>query len=299
MMSECDFRTCPEKGRELSCRSSSPETPNSERRDTGTVLAIESSTVRAGVALMCGETVVVELTVEKPRIHSTWLLPAALEAMKLAEVGPGDILCLVVSEGPGSFTGLRIGFATAQGLAVAWSKPVVPVPSFLVLSTGISTAGWKGAVFLAAGLSKDSAITAVYLTDGRGGATEFLETRDRSLGRFLDEAVQRVPEFQGERGSPAKMLCLGDAAHAVLEEWERRREISGDDRAKQFILVLADPYLALPRPGVLARLGRALFLQGKAVPPERALPRYYRKSPARRGVTESRVWFNGGEWKHG
>lgn len=299
MISECRAQASPTKDQDISCRSSSPEVSNSESRDTGAVLAIESSTVRAGVALMCGETVVVELTAEKPRIHSTWLLPAVLEAMKLGDVGPRDILCLVVSEGPGSFTGLRIGFATAQGLAVAWSKPVMPVSSFLVLSAGISMAGWKGGALLAASSSKDSAITALYLTDGRGGARELLEARDRSLECFLDEGAQRIPEFQAESGSPAKVLCLGDAAQALLEEWVRRRENSGQAWAKQFILVPADPYLALPRPGVLARIGRALFLQGKAVPPEKAVPRYYRKSPARRSVTESRVSFERGAWEHG
>ncbi len=289
MISGSRARASPTKGQDISCRSSSPEGSNSESHDTGAVLAIESSTVRAGVALMCGETVVVELAAEKPRIHSTWLLPAALEAMKLGDVGPADILCLVVSEGPGSFTGLRIGFATAQGLAVAWSKPVMPVSSFFVLSAGISMAGWKGGALLAAGSSRDSAITALYLTDGRGGARELLEARDRSLGCFLDEAAERIREVHAETGSPAEMLCLGDAAQALLEEWARRRGSSCSGWTRDLILLPADPYLALPRPGVLARIGRALFLQGKAVPPEKALPRYYRKSPARRGVTESRV----------
>lgn len=289
MISESCAAASPTKGQDISCRPSAPESSNLEFPDTGAVLAIESSTVRAGVALMCGETVVVELAAEKPRIHSTWLLPAALEAMKLGDVGPGDILCLVVSEGPGSFTGLRIGFATAQGLAMAWSKPVMPVSSFFVLSAGISMAGWKGGTLLAAGSSKDSAITALYLTDGRGGARELLEARDRNLRCFLDEVAERITEIQAEPGLPAKMLCLGDAAQALLEEWVRRRENSCQVWAKDFVLAPADPYLALPRPGVLARIGRTLFLQGKAVPPEKALPRYYRKSPARRGVMESRV----------
>lgn len=289
MISESGVQATTTKSRDIRRRSRAGGWSERASDHTAAVLAIESSTVRAGVALMCGETVVVELITEKPRIHSTWLLPAALEAMKLGDVGPRDIVCVAVSEGPGSFTGLRIGFATAQGLAMAWSKPVIPVSSFFVLSTGISMAGWKGGALLAAGSSRDSGITALYLTDGRGGVRELLEPGDRTLGLFLDEAAERIREVQAETGSPAEMLCLGDAAQALLEEWARRRGSSCSGWTRDLILAPADPYLALPRPGLLARIGRALFFQGKAVSPEKALPRYYRKSPAEKGVKGSHV----------
>ena len=256
--------------------------------DTVTVLAIESSTRRAGVALLCGDIVAVEFVAEKPRIHSVWLLPAAMEAMRVGGVMPHDVGCIAVSEGPGSFTGLRIGFSTAQGLAVAWSRPVVPVPSFLVISAGASMAGWKGYALLASEWSRESAITALYLTDGRGGARELLEPQDRDLDLFLDKVQQRMEEDGAGERNPPEAVCLGEAAEALVEAQVRRIRKSSSAQAEGLHLMLGDPYLALPRPGILASIGRAMFIQDKAVPPEKALPRYYRQFHARGGVAEGR-----------
>lgn len=244
------------------------------------VLAIESSTVRAGVALVRDDKVVVELVAERPRIHSTWLLPACLEAMKLGATTAEEIACIAVSEGPGSFTGLRIGCAVAQGLAVAWSKPVVMVSSFLVLATGLSLAGWKGGVLLASDFSGASVVSALYTANGRGEAVEIVTPAERTPEAFLAVVVERTKELWREAMS-GEVLCAGDSARDLLSELIPSIE-TGSGSPGNPVFVLADPYMSLPRPGVLAKLGQRFFLEGKMVVAERAIPKYYRKPPGTR-----------------
>jgi tRNA threonylcarbamoyladenosine biosynthesis protein TsaB len=69
--------------------------------------------------------------------HSRELLPAVEELMRKAGVGWGDVDALAVGVGPGGFTGLRIGVATARALATAARLPVHPVSSLAALAAGI------------------------------------------------------------------------------------------------------------------------------------------------------------------
>jgi len=94
------------------------------------LLCIDTSTPTGSVALVSGTTVLVEIAIQvSQRTHSDYLL--RFVQIVLAESGYkiGDIDALVVVAGPGSFTGLRVGLATVQGLAQAHSVPIYPVSS--------------------------------------------------------------------------------------------------------------------------------------------------------------------------
>ncbi|KUK07822.1 MAG: Glycoprotease family, partial [Caldanaerobacter subterraneus] len=82
------------------------------------VLAIESSSRTAGVALVDDNGIIGEYSINYLK-HSVILMPMIDELLKRCGVSIGDITHIAVSEGPGSFTGLRIGAATAKGLAHA------------------------------------------------------------------------------------------------------------------------------------------------------------------------------------
>lgn len=97
------------------------------------VLAIETSTSACSVALLVGESVISRYS-EEPRSHTKLVMSMVDQVLARASIKAIDLDGLAVTLGPGSFTGLRIGFATIQGLAFGLDLPVVAVSSLQVMA---------------------------------------------------------------------------------------------------------------------------------------------------------------------
>ena len=93
------------------------------------ILGIESSSLVASVALVTDGILTAEYTVNYKKTHSQTLLPMLDEMVRLLELELETIDGIAVSAGPGSFTGLRIGSATAKGLGLALKKPLLHIPT--------------------------------------------------------------------------------------------------------------------------------------------------------------------------
>ena len=93
------------------------------------ILALDSSGLVASVAVVEDEQTVAEYTVNYKKTHSQTLLPMLDEVAKMIELDLKEVDAIAVAGGPGSFTGLRIGSATAKGLGMALHKPLVHVPT--------------------------------------------------------------------------------------------------------------------------------------------------------------------------
>ena len=93
------------------------------------ILALDSSGLVAGVAVTEDDNLLGEYTINYKKTHSQTLLPMLDEVAKMIELDLNTIDVIAVSAGPGSFTGLRIGSATAKGLALALNKQIVSVPT--------------------------------------------------------------------------------------------------------------------------------------------------------------------------
>ena len=98
------------------------------------LLAIDSSGLVASVAVATEEALLAEYTINYKKTHSQTLLPMLAEIVKMVETPMSEIDAIAVAAGPGSFTGLRIGSATAKGLGLALDKPIVPVPTLEALA---------------------------------------------------------------------------------------------------------------------------------------------------------------------
>lgn len=98
------------------------------------ILGIDSATKVLGVALYDGENVLAESSLNIGKTHSQNLLPALDNMMKIAGFSFKDLDLIGVTVGPGSFTGLRIGIATAKGLAHSLGIPMVPVKTLDALA---------------------------------------------------------------------------------------------------------------------------------------------------------------------
>lgn len=108
------------------------------------VLAIDSSGLTATVALVDETKTIAEYTVNYQKTHSQTLLPMIDEMVKMTETPLQTIDAIAVAGGPGSFTGLRIGSATAKGLGLALGKPLISVPTVDGLAYNVY--GYRGII---------------------------------------------------------------------------------------------------------------------------------------------------------
>ena len=93
------------------------------------ILALDSSGLVASVAILEDDNLVAEYTIHYKKTHSQTLLPMLEEIKNMVDLELETIDYIAVAAGPGSFTGLRIGAATAKGLGLALKKPIVEVPT--------------------------------------------------------------------------------------------------------------------------------------------------------------------------
>ncbi|SHE73865.1 tRNA threonylcarbamoyladenosine biosynthesis protein TsaB [Caldanaerobius fijiensis DSM 17918] len=91
------------------------------------VLAIDTATALASVALTEEDKVIAECSVSNIKTHSKVLMPIISKIFDMASLKPEDIDVIGVSIGPGSFTGVRIGVATAKGMAISLKKPLIGI----------------------------------------------------------------------------------------------------------------------------------------------------------------------------
>ncbi|WP_188455044.1 tRNA (adenosine(37)-N6)-threonylcarbamoyltransferase complex dimerization subunit type 1 TsaB [Virgibacillus oceani] len=98
------------------------------------ILAIDTSNQVLGVALLDDENIIGEFVTNLKKNHSVRLMPAVDRLMKEANMAPEQLNKIVVAKGPGSYTGVRIGMATAKSLAWALNIPIVGVSSLEVLA---------------------------------------------------------------------------------------------------------------------------------------------------------------------
>jgi tRNA threonylcarbamoyladenosine biosynthesis protein TsaB len=177
------------------------------------------------------------------------------EALKMADLTLPQIDGMAVSIGPGSFTGLRIGIATVQGLAFADGKPCVGVSSLEALAAACRP--WPHAICA--------------LMDARKGEVYVGRYRERGgrLERLAPEGVLPLDEVLQPMNEPH--LFVGDGAE---RHQERIRSLLGERAG--FVL----PEHNLPRAAIMAQLAQPLLAGGQGVSAERLVPRYLRRSDA-------------------
>jgi tRNA threonylcarbamoyladenosine biosynthesis protein TsaB len=158
------------------------------------LLAIETATDRASVAIGTSEAGAVEREIVGARRHAAELLPAIERLLSDAGIGLGGVTGLALSDGPGSFTGLRVGAAVAKALARARDLPLWTAPSLRVRASGVARPG--DTVLAVANALRDELYAAAYRFD------------DAKIQELLAPSVYR-PEDLMARGLVADHL-VGD-----------------------------------------------------------------------------------------
>jgi tRNA threonylcarbamoyladenosine biosynthesis protein TsaB len=212
------------------------------------VLAVDTATLQAGVALWQDGRALAERR-QSVTTHSEALLAMIDEAFAEAGVRPTALDAIVCGGGPGSFTGLRIGLATAKGLCFALDKPLVLVSSLAAL--------------------------AARAPSGRVCATLDAFKGEVYAGRYA--IVDGTPILDGAEAVLAPASLQAELAHAPVD-W-----IVGSGAIKYPELAAATRLLdeeAGPRPLDVARLGAARYSRGESDDLARASPTYIRPSEA-------------------
>lgn len=128
------------------------------------VLAIDSSNYVMGIAVMVDDTIVGELITNLKKNHSIRLMPAIEELLEEVGVKPNELDRIVVAEGPGSYTGLRIGVSIAKTLAWTLKIPLVGVSSLEVLAQ--SGRFFEGAIVPFFDARRGQVYNGVFVKDG-------------------------------------------------------------------------------------------------------------------------------------
>jgi len=218
------------------------------------LLAVESATLSGGAALLDGDRLLGEITLNIAITHSERLMAAVDRLLADCGTAPAELGGLAVSIGPGSFTGLRVGIATVKGIAMALDLPVAPVPTLDALAARLPFAEAPVCPILDA--RKAEVYLSLYRWDGAGMAREW-------------DYLALPPAVAAERVEPPVIL-LGDGIDACRPWLER---LGPGVR-------IAPPAQRLPSAATVAQLGRDILAAGGGVSAESLQPLYLRLSEA-------------------
>jgi len=151
-------------------------------------LAFESSAKAASVALCSGDELISQVIQCSGLTHSRTLLPMAEDLLKNAEYSMQDVDCFAVAQGPGSFTGIRIGVSTVKGLAWAADRPCIGVSTLAAMAWNGLAAG--GTVCCVMDARRSEVYNALFqIVEGK--PQRLCEDRAISLETLADELTKR------------------------------------------------------------------------------------------------------------
>lgn len=212
------------------------------------LLALDSSTRTAGLALYDGEQVLSEVIWTSHDFHTVELAPAIVDAIQKSGKKIDKIEAVAVATGPGSFTGLRIGMALAKGIALARHIPLIGIPTLDILAYGQPLL--------------DLPLAAV-LHAGRGRlAVDWYQLQKK--GWVSQNSMEVLTAEQLAERIEAPTLVAGE-----LDEEERHIL-----RRKKKLINLASPARSVRRPGFLAELGWQRLQSGQTDDPATLAPIY-------------------------
>lgn len=211
-------------------------------------LAIETSGQSGGAALSLGSHPVAEVSMSSMETHSRRLIPSIKWLMDSAGIMMKELECIATSLGPGSFTGLRIGIATARGLSFALKIPLVGIPTFDVVAHNIPPVPGL-ALCPVVDARKSHVYTTCYLADHAGWnrAMPFqLASPDELHEMFIRNGV--LQSMSDGHESVSRIIFLGDGINLYRDTIEAA--------FSRMDIFFTSEHLWAPRPMSLAVIAR-------------------------------------------
>ena len=221
------------------------------------ILAIDTSSQVSSVAVASEGRLSAEIAMQARLTHSETLMPHIEQALRMAGLAKEELAGIAVSVGPGSFTGLRIGMATAKAMAYALGIPLVGVSSLQALACHFPVPG----------------VRLVALVDAQKG-NAYRESYAWESGELkIVDPVSVVPvkDVLAECGRwEGKTLLLGDVAEKLMAK---------DCELPEHVQI-APPHLRMPRAANVAMLGLKKLALGNLANIMDLEPLYIRRSEA-------------------
>lgn len=228
------------------------------------ILGIDSSSLVASVAVVTDDIMTAEYTINFKKTHSQTLLPMIDDISKMIELDLSTIDAIAVAAGPGSFTGLRIGSATAKGLGLALDKPLISVPTLEGLAYNLY--GTEAIVCPIMDAKRNQVYTGIY---------EFVENELREVKEqsaiCIDELIEELNKTE------RKVIFVGDGIPVYKEVIQNTLNIP---------FSFAPAHLNRQRGGAVAALGAIYLKRGLADTAADHKPNYLRVSQAERELAE-------------
>ena len=226
------------------------------------ILALDSSGLVASVALLQDETLVAEYTMNYKKTHSQTLLPMLDEIKKAVDLDMETLDAIAVAAGPGSFTGLRIGSATAKGLGLALHKPLIAVPTLEALAYNLYDT------------PEDTLISPIMDARRKQVYTGIYAFEDHCLFTVKEQAALPMEELLKELDQLGKkVIFLGDGVPVFQEMIAEKCQVPWS---------FAPAHLNRQRAGAVAALGAVYYKAGKLQTAGEHQPEYLRVSQAER-----------------
>lgn len=220
------------------------------------MLALDTTTLVSTVALATEEKLIAEITLQTTKTHSEKLLPAIDMLCRFAGVSATDLEAIAVSTGPGSFTGLRIGLATAKALSYANSLPLIGVPTL------------QGLAYNFAG--SDQLIVPVLDAQKGNVYAAFYRFEREQLQEIVPVTIMSVSELYSKlEASSEATILLGEATGIVVAERENIDKV-----------VVADNHLLMPRAASVAQAAFQMVSKGLTSDAMTLVPIYVRRAEA-------------------
>ena len=236
------------------------------------VLAIDSSGLTATVAVVEDTQTVAEYTINYKKTHSQTLLPMIDEVVKMTELDLNTIDAIAVAGGPGSFTGLRIGSATAKGLGFALNKPLIHVPTVDGLAYNVY--GCDDIICPIMDARRNQVYTGIYTFSKKAGTKEgsnlvepVFQVIKMQMAVSIEELAERLNRYR------RPVVFLGDGVPVYENILAEKLTVPYS---------FAPAYMNRQRAAVVGTLGIQYYKAGKFETAEEHRPDYLRVSQAER-----------------
>ncbi|GAB6086347.1 tRNA (adenosine(37)-N6)-threonylcarbamoyltransferase complex dimerization subunit type 1 TsaB [Alkaliphilus crotonatoxidans] len=228
------------------------------------ILALDSSSIAASVAILEEERLLTEIVINHQRTHSEKLVPMIKAALEHCSLTPSDIDIFTSTLGPGSFTGLRIGLTTIKAMAQALDKPVVGISTLQALAYQFPFCSSMICPIIDA--QRESVYTALY------------RRQEEGLVQLMEPRVIEIKEL---------VEILKSYQEGVLFTGDAQAKFKGTlaDSLGQAATFAPEP-MSMIRAAMVGELARIRAKEGKLQTASELLPIYMRKSQAEKQYEE-------------
>ena len=236
------------------------------------IIAIDSSGLVASVAIVQDEEVIAEYNVQYKKTHSQTLLPMLDELKRMVDLDLQTVDAIAIASGPGSFTGLRIGSATAKGLGLALEIPIIEIPTLDGLACNLY--GTDKVVCPIMDARRNQVYTGLYSYIEDGQSNEQEQRFHYTLVPILSQCAVPIEEIAEKCNEQQKeIIFLGDGVPVFAEQLKNLMKVPYS---------FAPAHMNRQRAASVGMLGLRYYQEGRTESAAEHRPEYLRLSQAER-----------------